>query len=391
MRIILLVSILSFIIACKAKEAPVASICSDNTGEPIPLKATVLDTLDLSLDSQMVLASQTPIQYNEEDSTLLVYDIYGNRIMKYQVTIQGDMIKADSIHHLKFKNRVDYFRYYNPDTLMLYVYGNSKLYYYSQNKDSVYKVITLSPEHIRRNFSFNPSPPFVGTGSPLIFKGNNIYGTGFLSGEHDDEKPEGRTICTRMDLTTGKLSYKVPYSKVYRTSNWGGSHMRMPYSAYNAGAGTLLLSLPADHNIQVITVDTALNVREVYAGTREKICITSMPVEKSDKRLNDPGNGLQYFLTTASYRNIIFDHYRNRYYRMLELPYPREVVEKKERLVKRFRLIAFDQDFKYLGEATLPTGLSKSNYFLTSRGIYFLNTNNKNENIGQYLQINLEI
>jgi hypothetical protein len=237
---------------------------------------------------------------------------------------------------------------------------------------------------------FNPAPPFASPASPLIFKGNTVIGAGFLIGESEKEEHAGRTICTVLDLRNNRLSYKIPYSQIYTKANWGGSHMRTPYTAYNPSTRQLIMSLPADHQVQVID-STWQVVREAPAHSREKTCISAQTLAKNEKRMGDADEALRYFTGTPAYRNIIFDKYHNRYYRILQLPPVAESLNPQGVAEKQNRVIVFDGDLQYLGEAPLPAGLGLDNFFVTAAGLYFLNASNKQENVGQYIQIRLEI
>lgn len=235
----------------------------------------------------------------------------------------------------------------------------------------------------------NAAPPYANAAAPFFFRGQTVTGFGFLLGEKENENPAFRTICATIHLPSGGTRYRIPYSKVYSQHNWGGSHLRTPYVTCNDQTQTLLLSLPADHNIQVI--DSNWQVRDVYAGTRKNICITSMTLSKNNEQVLDVDYALQYYTGTPSYRNIIYDHYHDLYYRLLELPPAKEKLANGRIAGKAAWLIAFDKDLRYLGEAPLPDGLALDNFFIAADGLYFLNVRNKDQNLAQYMQCRVEL
>jgi len=274
-----MVALLFCIAACKEKKAPVVSNCSAARYSAIPLHISTGQPLNLYLDSMLVTGVQTPIQYLEKEDMLLVLDTYAKRLLWYPLHSPGPLSRPVQEHALHISEKVMYMHYINRDTLLLYTYGLFRLSYYSLAKDTVYKTLSFYDKKIKPGFAFNPAPPNAGPTAPIIVKNNLLIGIGYLMGEHDSEVPAGRTLLSIVHLPGGGIQYKVPYSPVYKTGNWGGSHMRTPYAAYNAQEDKLVLSLPADHLVQVI--DSSWQVQQVYAGSGQKICITSMPVPKN--------------------------------------------------------------------------------------------------------------
>ncbi|SDH17355.1 DUF4221 family protein [Chitinophaga filiformis] len=373
--------------ACGGKTETPWSNCN-TAGTIIPLTISTNDTLRLYLDSLMVMGISTPIDYHAAENVLYAFDSYNKRLLRYPLGKEGQ-VYPDSIHLVNIRQKISYMRYLSADSLVLYTYGSAKLFYYSMSRDTVYKSLDFVNREAPRMKSNAAAWPYANPASPVFFLGNRIIGTGFLLGEKEDELVNSRTICTMIDLSTGGISQRLSYSKVYWQHNWGGSHLRTPYCAYNEQTKHLIISLPADHNIQVI--DSNWQTKELYAGSRSNICITSMSLSKNDKQILDPKLALAYYTSTPSYRNIIYDQYHDRYYRLLELPPADEVSITAKLRGKQTSLIAFDKDFKYLGEAALPDALALDNFFVTREGIYFLNANNKDQNIAQYVQCKIEL
>lgn len=374
--------------ACSGRTEKPWTNCSTAANPVIPLVISSNDTLNLYLDSLMVMGMSTPVDYHANGNVLYAFDSYNKRLLKYPLETAGK-IYPENIHPVKIKQKVSYVRYLSPDSLALYTYGGAKLFYYSLSRDTIYRSLAFINPEAPRMKGNAAAPPYANAASPLFFLSDRIIGTGFLLGEKDNESANGRTICTAIDLSSGNISHHLPYSKVYWHDNWGGSHMRTPYAAYNGQTKKLVISLPADHNIQV--VDSNWQVKELYAGSRRNICITSMELSKSNKKILDAEVALAYYTSTPSYRNIIYDPYHDRYYRLLEVP-PVEKEEHTGKLAgKQASLIAFDKDFKYLGEASLPDALALDNFFITDKGLYFLNANNKDQNVAQYVQCKVEL
>ena len=371
--------------SCQNGTTATYSNCTSATDPVIPLAITQGDTLNLYLDSLMVMGITTPVDYHERENRLYVFDSYNKRLLEYPLNDAGKAVYPEAIHKISINKKISYFRYISPDSVVLYNYAKAELLYYSIDRDTLWKRLAF----INKGRIRQAAPPYASVTSPVLFIGNTIIGFGFLLGESDKENPASRTMCSVIHLPAGNIRYLVPYSKVYWQHNWGGSHLRTPYTTYNGQTGKILLSLPADHNIQ--SIDSNWQIKEIPAGTRKNICIASMGLSKDNEKVSDAEYSLQYFTNTPSYRNIIYDQYHDRYYRILELP-PAEGRTDKQRLAdKEASLIAFDKDFKYLGEAPLPRAIALDNFFITTEGIYFLNAGNKDQNIAQYVQCKIEL
>lgn len=372
--------------ACNNGRVDPYSNCILSKDPVVPITITQGRMLNLYLDSIMVMGISTPIDYHEKEQLLYVFDSYNKRLLEYPVVFTGDTISPRNNQPVHVKHKVSYLKYISPDSLILYAYGGAKLLYYSIGRGAVDGEYTFMKN---KAAGMNAAPPYANAAAPFLFIGQTITGFGFLLGEKENEHPAYRTICATIQLPSGNTSYRVPYSNVYKQHNWGGSHLRTPYATYNEQARKLLLSLPADHNIQL--VDSNWQVKDVYAGTRRQICITSMGLSKSNEKVLDVEYALQYYTSTPSYRNIIYDRYHDRYYRILELPPVKAQLANGKPAGKAASLIAFDSDLRYLGEAALPDGLALDNFFLTAEGLYFLNVRNKDQNIAQYALCKIEI
>ncbi len=372
------------------------SNCNTNDEAVIPLVVSSHDTLNLYLDSSMVMEMSTPVDYHAARHVLYAFDNYNKRLLTYHLGTKG-LVYPDSIHHVKMntKQKVSYMRYFSPDSLILYTYGGARLFYYALNSDKTYKSVAFINPDAPRLKGNGAAHPFANAASPMLFLGGRIIGAGFLLGEKEGEDASTRTIFSEMDLSSSNVGHHIPYSQVYWEHNWGGSHMRTPYTVYNEQKKEIILSLPVDHNIQI--VDSSWKTRELYAGSRKSVCITSLELSKNSKRILDPEVALSYYTLMSSYRNIIYDKYHDRYYRILEL-FPDLDYEKVKKIKedgvfmgKQTMLIAFDKKFNYLGENLLPDGLALDNFFVTPDGLHFLNANNKDQNIAQYVQFKIDI
>ncbi|NSL85213.1 DUF4221 family protein [Chitinophaga sp. Mgbs1] len=365
-------------IFCACQEGKIRTWSNCNQpGDSLALHIVFGDTLQLQLDSLMILGITTPVNYEEKSHTFYAYDEYNKRLLSWPLQQDSALLAPDTIYKLNIRQKISWFSVLSPDSLALYCYGPGQLYFYSHRNKGVVRKLDFSAAGAA-------AKPYASGGAPVYITDSLITGFGFLMGEIAGEKPAGRTICSAVHLPDGQASHHVPYSAVYTDHNWGGAHLRTVFATRQDHTGDFIISLPADHHVQFI--NSRWEIKDVYAGSRKHACITTMPYSKKNNRMMaDNQVALDYYFSTPTYRNIIYDRYRERYYRILEWP------PVNPRLGKKSWLIAFDSNFKYLGEAPLPEALALDNCFLTSEGLYILNTDNKDPNIAQYVQCKVEI
>lgn len=155
-----------------------------------------------------------------------------------------------------------------------------------------------------------------------------------------------------IDGGTGQVSEKlIPYPDLYRDF-YGDLLMRVPYTAYNSDKSITVTGFPADDNIYVLNL-ISKKVTSYYAGS----------VYKDDK-LKPLAKGLlggmgistereiEYFREITSYGNIVYDPWRNLYYRIVEKSTPMPGVNLSNK-AKKLSIIILDEDFRVIGESDI--------------------------------------
>ncbi|SHK82674.1 protein of unknown function [Chitinophaga jiangningensis] len=373
----LLIIILLLTSGCDQGKVKPVSNCS-TAFEEITLRLTYTDTLQLFLDSQMVFSPFTPIDYDALTGRLYAFDSYNKRLLTYQTGGDDTLLYPAGTLKINTKEKVSYFRYLSPDSLLLYAYNRDYLMYYDLKNEKVTSTRTFLPAGKSFPKTMLPARPFASAAAPIYLLDSVVVGAGYLLGEKADEYFPGRTIFAAIH-PGNHVTYHIPYSGVYQENNWGGSHLRIPYTSYNAAAKQWLLSLPADHHMRVI--DSNWKVSEVPAASAKGVCITSMALGKDNQVIYNADVTLDYYLHTPTYRNIIHDPYSNCYYRILEMP-----VNNAKQPGKQPWLIVLDKNFQYKGEAAMPMSFALDNFFIGREGICFLDMENENQNIARYVQ-----
>jgi hypothetical protein len=223
-------------------------------------------------------------------------------------------------------------------------------------------------------------PPTVSvtTEQPLYKIGDKIYMCGAITETFGKVDSINHLIITIIDTKNNEVEFNVGYPPSYREGNWGEDFYRFAFWCYNDTNGLFLISFPNDHYIYSYQTDFS-NVKKIYAGSLYAGNIKSLG---RPSFIPIPNNMEQaHYFEQYYYRSIIYDKYRNIYYRIVEHPWENynDNIDIRAWL-KPISIIILDSEFNVLGERLLSMEyrLSYMNFFITEAGLY-LNKDTGNE------------
>ena len=212
--------------------------------------------------------------------------------------------------------------------------------------------------------------------SPLIID-NNIY----LSQEINPRLGEnymGKSPLGIMFDTSSKKVIKTPlrYFPLYTneelvTSTHGG----LNYFCFDGNR----FVYSYDTSDSLYTLDKSFQKVETFLAKSQYI---DQVIPESNKNWDFNGH-LRAICESPSYGNILYDKYRQVYYRFA---YPKVELEKEENFLtifregrKQFSIIVLDKDFKVIGETLFPAYIYNSNVaFVHKDGLYISVSHHKN-------------
>jgi len=269
------------------------------------------------------------------------------------------------------------------DSIFVYCYEASTLSItnsYSQilSKISIGRKVNNQPKYA-------PTPKLI-NGMPLIKTRNLVVLVGNLGGEYQDEDELNRPVQCFINIETGRFHFEGPYPEIYRQGNWGGQLYRYAYQAYNPGNNKIVLSFPADHNIQVLNLADKTRTPH-YASIKQIGDIYSYSSRKYF--LHDKIDLHRHYSTNPAYQTIYFDEYRNIYLRFFNLPVHDYDIAVKEKRTKTFGVVILDEHFKVIGYHIFPKfSHSSTEVFFAREGIFIRNYH-EDENKMVFSQYNL--
>jgi len=157
-----------------------------------------------------------------------------------------------------------------------------------------------------------------------------------------------------LDLTDKSFEYVLDFPKSYHNSGFWGIWLEMPSNTINLKDSLILQSFPIEDRLMVYDfnlnlIDTPSLFSEYYVGK-----FSSLPESTLDPEIFYP-----HIYSNPSNKSILFDPYRDLYYRIFNGPYPETTIEnmarsnfltwdEKNEYPKRM-IMVFDRNFKELG------------------------------------------
>lgn len=338
MKQLLSIVVVSFLCCCSNN-----STCINGITERI-LPVT---TKSFALDSMSIPSTQSVCLY--EDSTgreiLSFLNEFTNNIYFY------DYSSTELIFRRKFGSDVIQGYCVDGRRHALYSYCNKKGVYseYDMTSGSLEKDYLIKPQ-INHNKGTIIPLPYVTTMSPIGVSNGILTFVGLQAGEPKEESSVNRPVVLLFDETSGDVKYRVNYPSVYQTSNWGGRlTYRLPYYTLSPDGDKMLISFAACDSITVYDIVND-KMSKVYCGSGA----LKNPKPYSKKKYDiSSSREFEWYMNNYSYEGILYDRYRQCYYRFGRLPFddykPTDRINKKPTVV-----IVMDSTMTVIGEYRLP-------------------------------------
>ncbi|MHA7131657.1 DUF4221 family protein [Algoriphagus namhaensis] len=349
----------------------------DNKAQAIaPSKST--EEMKLSKIDQLILQANTTlrfgtnsictfldngeenISYLDSDSqTIITFDSDSGEILdQIPLEIEG----PNGVGNIGY---VSAHYHHGPDSIFLFNRQTSPLYLIN-GKGEIIKTYKVTDYSGSTNFPV----PNSSTMSPMhIWNNSLLMSCGIQNYEEDFT---GYPSLLKLDLKNGKIDYLTTLPEIYSKAFWGAYFKYDPSVALNSDNNKVIISYPVDHQVYEI---------DLTDGREEKYIIRSDFIQEINPYQDDPA----YFtsrnpnerdekenvhaLSTSEYRGLIYDHWRNIFYRIAILRPSRDQVLKGDKKFS-FSIITFNENFEKVGESPFTTSThDPSSIFLTKEGL----------------------
>lgn len=324
---------------------PIVFACTSEYGEIKNIKPNdVVEIAELRVNDTVVYPLPpavshiiTAFDYNVENQVFSFYT--SDTVYRYK--------KGTLYHKIRMPHRVSTFSTKN-DFLWAINYNSERLFQ-ADSLGSILKDFRIVP-----SIKYYPLP--ITKISPIIEEENKVFFFGNISGEYSDEDDENRNVIGIYDIETQKVAYSAGYPKEYE-HNFGGGLFRWVYADYNPKERKIIVSFPASHSLWVYDIDDLEQSKSFYAGSR---FVKSTQYLKIPKILPiDAETKMKHFAETPSYSRVIFDPFRDVYYRIAE---KETVYEGMVGWSKEIAVIILDKSFNVIGETFIGKCLSIYKY-----------------------------
>ena len=367
MKILLISISLLVLLSCNTQDNK-EYVCELNTTKEsvsFPLSSsTTMYIKSLSIFEDSVGKSILAFMNNDEPEIYL-YDIHKKELLK---TIRFHKEGPDGV---------------GPKVGGFFMAGFNEIYLPSLYVPEIFKID--SSGHKLDVLRFGNSPknfPFITTrsviGFPMLEIDDFLYCPQLVNPRLGNKKKTDSPVAMRIDLETQKIDasdfcYPSFLCKESHVPSLGIESK----ASYCYNGKEFIYSFAFDENLYVLSTDFKLH-KKVNASSRyiESVSIPSnIPTQMN--------LGIKMMCEIPYYGDIIYDEYRQLYYR---IAYPKESLKKGESLLDmtqsgrtRFSIIIMDKNLKVIGETMFPENSYRSNlYYVDKDGLYISSNHYKN-------------
>lgn len=303
-----------------------------------------------------------------DDNNLHIFD-YNSGNLEKSISINSSLERGCGI-----LNNYSGFYYHSLDSIFIYNY-KVKMVFLIDSESNIKKKWNV----VNNQLAKYPVDPEALTSSPIVFYNGYILLSGSGNGQPNDATESNKPVSCLININNDSLKYVVGYPEQYRRGNFGGVYFNTIYHT-NVDGSAVMYSFPADHNVYLFNCKL-LKMDTLYAGSRNIKYIESSPLNFLDLYI-DKNKRIEYYVKQPSYGNIIYDKYRELYYRIARV----SLLDWKSTDVgfrKPFSIITISKKGKILSETPIFKDykiLNLNNIHVVPDGIIIQTDNNKEEN-----------
>ncbi len=363
-----LFALIIFCQACKNRELKLPILNLPKEGV---LK--IIDSIQLDLDSLTIPNSENIYLI---DSFLFICNTEANSITK--ININTNHITSTVLNFERFGKKQKFSAIWVQNAKFFAIKAKLKKGFIFNSNGILLDSFQLANKEDTNLEKIITDNQLVSTIQPLLIKDSIVHSLGFALIEGNYNNNDLRFVLCASGRNEKK--FYVNYPKSYNGKNWGGTYLRMVYGT-NVGDSLMVVSFPASSELAVFNV---LTNTTRYINCFPKIDSVIAPVG-TRKELNKKNRDIaKHFFKYYSFQAIIFDKYRNLFYRILFKPIP--IKNKNENSVGNLakQILVYDTTFRYLGFTQIEGSLySNSTYLVHPKGLLIqkLKDNNDEEHI----------
>ncbi|SKB41192.1 DUF4221 family protein [Daejeonella lutea] len=197
--------------------------------------------------------------------------------------------------------------------------------------------------------------------------GNTLYVTGNLTDLNIPDHTSVKNVLT-VDMTNFQPGRVFPRTELFNKGSWGASSYEL-FNTYNDNTKMFIYGYGGDPFLY--ETDHSGSPKKHYIGSKyfEKV------IPFSEEKVANDKVDLKMFekhdMVTPQYGKILFDKYRNMYYRFAYLPLTDEEYQDPNKRFRKESVIIADSNFRKIGEIVLPYKTYNTNmFFIANEGLH---------------------
>lgn len=303
--------------------------------------------------------------YMWDHDTIFGIDYYSSKVLK-KIILKNKCGKLNSCSGFKICSG---------DSIFVYNYWSGILFLLDSTSTVVKRWNILQHE---KKYKYPLYPRTIGY-SPIILYNDDVILSGSNYGHVFKAEGKDNPVSLRLNLRNGSISYIKSYPEHYRKANFGSEHCKLVYHASGEKNDCILYSFPMDHNIYYYSGKLD-SIRAIYAGSKYVKNIKSADIPYS-KMIKDRKVGVSYYVSESTYADIVYDKYRNFYYRIVEFPIKNWQINSRT-FIKPFSILVLDHNFNVIGESEIinDKAYNRNNIHIVPEGL-IIQKCNSDENI----------
>jgi hypothetical protein len=360
----LLASLIIFLSTCKNREQKLPILNLPNGGI---LK--IIDSLDLNLDSLTIPRAENIYLI---DSVLHIFNRDDNLISK--INIHTNSITNISLKYERLGKIQKFSAIWIKDEAIIAIQTKSKSgFYFNKNGELIdsFQLANTKDNNFGKIVTDNP---LVSTTQPMLVRDDIVHSLGYALMEGNNYKNDNRFVLCASNRKEKK--FYVNYPKAYNGKNWGGTYLRMAY-ATDIGDSLMVISFPATSELALFNVITKTTQYITCFPSIDTVISAVGSIDELNKKQIDIA---RHFFQQYSFQAIIFDKYRNVFYRILNKPI--SIKNKMENSIGNFeqQILVYNSTFKYLGYTQIEGRLySNTTYLVHPKGLLIQKLKNRND------------
>jgi len=343
----------------------------------------IVSKIKLKVDSLTNYYSRrTEVVYDNNEAYLYRLNRLNNSIDIYSLKTMNMVERTNVLNGGPngVKDNLGTFKFLSKDSLLVTGKRSQEIVILNSKKNAIIRYNLNNNSEIRISHSGTNFSPIIHDKNKIIFS-QSI----FLS--FNDENFYGKSILQELDLSNLKSEHLNAYlPDTYNINTKWPVDFYLSSQTFNGNTREIIFAFANNHNLFVYSLEKQKIINEISCTSNY---IKDIKPLKQNKGMGTREDRLLHYNTNPFYGHIVYDKYRDIYYRFTKLPIESNTdvrYLKSSRATNNhpFSVMVLDSNLKILSELKIEGGkyLSKD-FFIDKKGLWINYNNPNNSNFSE--------